>query len=163
MGGHVASLPERTLREEDADFVCASEGPQTVVELVEALRTGRSDEHAKVRGLWYYDGENVMATSPAPLVTSPEQEMPEWRGTCCLWTMYRAHNWHCFGDLEREPYAALYTTLGCPYHCTFCCIQAPFKSGEKALSIKEQVTTHRIPLTEIYGSIRHEGKETILW
>ena len=27
---------------------------------------------------------------------------------------YRAHNWHCFGDLERQPYAAIYTTLGCP-------------------------------------------------
>ena len=27
-------------------------------------------------------------------------------------TRYRAHNWHCFGDLEREPYAAIYTTLG---------------------------------------------------
>ena len=46
---------------------------------------------------------------------------------------YRAHNWHCFGHLERQPYAALYTTLGCPYHCSFCCIQAPFKSGEAAL------------------------------
>ena len=27
---------------------------------------------------------------------------------------YRAHNWHCFGGLEREPYAALYTTLAAP-------------------------------------------------
>jgi len=42
------------------------------------------------------------------------------------------HNWHCLGGRERQPYAALYTTLGCPYHCSFCCIQAPFKSGERA-------------------------------
>ena len=56
---------------------------------------------------------------------------------------YRAHNWHCFGDLEREPYAAIYTTLGCPYHCSFCCIQAPFKSGEKALGLKESVNSYR--------------------
>jgi radical SAM superfamily enzyme YgiQ (UPF0313 family) len=40
---------------------------------------------------------------------------------------YRAHNWHCFGDLGgREPYASIHTTLGCPYACTFCCINAPF-------------------------------------
>jgi hypothetical protein len=34
---------------------------------------------------------------------------------------YRAHNWHCSGHLDREPYAAIYTTLGCPYKCSFCC------------------------------------------
>jgi radical SAM superfamily enzyme YgiQ (UPF0313 family) len=56
---------------------------------------------------------------------------------------YRAHNWHCFGDLKRQPYAAIYTTLGCPYHCTFCCIQAPFKTGEAALGMKENVNSYR--------------------
>ena len=29
VGGHVAALPERTLQEEDADFVCTGEGPYT--------------------------------------------------------------------------------------------------------------------------------------
>ena len=56
-------------------------------------------------------------------------------------TRYRAHNWHCFGDLEREPYAAIYTTLGCPYHCSFCCIQAPFKAGEQVLGLQRRAST----------------------
>ena len=56
---------------------------------------------------------------------------------------YRAHNWHCFGHLNRQPYAAIYTTLGCPYHCSFCCIQAPFKSGEKAAGLKDDVNSYR--------------------
>ena len=42
-----------------------------------------------------------------------------------------------------KPYAAIYTTLGCPYHCTFCCIQAPFKSGEKELGLKETANSYR--------------------
>jgi radical SAM superfamily enzyme YgiQ (UPF0313 family) len=33
--------------------------------------------------------------------------------------------------------------LGCPYHCSFCCIQAPFKSGEQALGYKEAVNSYR--------------------
>src|SRR5438876_1018201 len=33
VGGHVAALPERTLREEDADFVAAGEGLHTLVDL----------------------------------------------------------------------------------------------------------------------------------
>lgn len=41
---------------------------------------------------------------------------------------YKAHNWHCFGDLEnREPYAVIWTTLGCPYQCEFCCINNVFE------------------------------------
>jgi radical SAM superfamily enzyme YgiQ (UPF0313 family) len=40
---------------------------------------------------------------------------------------YKAHNWHCFDDLNnRMPYGAIYTSLGCPYSCVFCCINAPF-------------------------------------
>jgi radical SAM superfamily enzyme YgiQ (UPF0313 family) len=45
--------------------------------------------------------------------------------------------------LSRKPYAALYTTLGCPYHCSFCCIQAPFKSGERAAGVKETTNSYR--------------------
>ncbi|MGE5217840.1 MAG: cobalamin-dependent protein, partial [Chloroflexota bacterium] len=30
VGGHVAALPQRTLREEDADFTCTGEGPFTL-------------------------------------------------------------------------------------------------------------------------------------
>jgi radical SAM superfamily enzyme YgiQ (UPF0313 family) len=56
---------------------------------------------------------------------------------------YRAHNWHCLGGRDRQPYASLYTTLGCPYHCSFCCIQAPFKSGERAAGRNGSVNTYR--------------------
>lgn len=41
---------------------------------------------------------------------------------------YRAHNWHCFGNLNnRSPYAVIWTTLGCPYQCEFCCINNVFE------------------------------------
>src|SRR6516165_11117632 len=51
-GGHVAALPERTLREEDADFVAAGEGFHTLVGLVEVLKSPVPEFH-KVPGLWY--------------------------------------------------------------------------------------------------------------
>ncbi|KKL56326.1 hypothetical protein LCGC14_2246540, partial [marine sediment metagenome] len=43
----------------------------------------------------------------------------------------RAHNWHCFDRIDRRmPYAVIYTSLGCPFRCSFCCINALFgKSG----------------------------------
>lgn len=149
VGGHVAALPKRTLQEEDTDFVCAGEGPYTVLELVQALKAGRPDEISKVRGLWYRDGQTLKATPPAPLVTELDLEMPGMAWDLFDMDQYRAHNWHCFGDLNREPYASIYTTLGCPYRCTFCCIQAPFKSGEDLLGYKPGVNSYRFWSPEV--------------
>jgi radical SAM superfamily enzyme YgiQ (UPF0313 family) len=142
VGGHVAALPERTLREEAATFVAAGEGLVTLVELLECLGAGGRDL-AKVRGLWYREGGALVSTPPPPLVRDLDDEMPEMAWDLLPMSRYRAHNWHCFGDLRRQPYAALYTTLGCPYHCSFCCIQAPFKMGEQASGLRESVNSYR--------------------
>ena len=142
VGGHVAALPERTLREEAADFVCTGEGPYTIVELLESIKLGRPD-YSKVRGLAYRQNGATTLTPASSLVKDLDHEMPEMAWDLLAMEKYRAHNWHCFGRLERQPYASLYTTFGCPYHCSFCCIQAPFKSGEKAAGWKESVNSYR--------------------
>jgi anaerobic magnesium-protoporphyrin IX monomethyl ester cyclase len=143
VGGHVAALPERTLTEEDVDFVSGGEGLYTMVDLIAALKSDRADEYSKVRNLYYSDNGVVRGTLAAPLVNDLDNEMPGISWDLLPMDKYRAHNWHCFGDLQREPYAAMYTTLGCPYHCTFCCIQAPFKSGEQALGYRESLNSYR--------------------
>jgi radical SAM superfamily enzyme YgiQ (UPF0313 family) len=142
VGGHVAALPKRTLLEESADFVCGGEGPYTIVDLLTALKAGDTN-YSKVRGLWYRDGDAILSTPAAPLVKDLDGEMPEMAWDLLPMHSYRAHNWHCFGGQERQPYAALYTTLGCPYHCSFCCIQAPFKPGESQMGYKESVNSYR--------------------
>jgi anaerobic magnesium-protoporphyrin IX monomethyl ester cyclase len=143
LGGHVAALPEQTLREEACDFVTSDEGLYGVIDLLSSLRESESPDLRNIRGLVYRDTGRTVANAAAPLVKDVEQEMPGIAWDLLPMSRYRAHNWHCFGDLDREPYAAIYTTLGCPYHCSFCCIQAPFKSGEKALGLKESVNSYR--------------------
>lgn len=129
LGGHVAALPERTLVEEEADFVAGGEGLQTLVGLVEALKTPVPDFTA-VPGLWYCEAGRVCRGPEAPLVSRLDAEMPGVAWDLLPMSRYRAHNWQCLGRDDREAYASIYTTLGCPYHCSFCCIQAPFRSGE---------------------------------
>ncbi len=142
VGGHVAALPEQTLREETADFVASGEGLYTLLELLQLLKAG-SEDYESVHDLWYREGVALKVTKPAALLRNLDQEMPGVAWDLLPMDKYRAHNWHCFGDLQRQPYAALYTTLGCPYHCSFCCIQAPFKSGEKVLGMPAGVNSYR--------------------
>ena len=143
VGGHVAALPERTLREEAVDFVSGGEGLYTMLDLLQVLESDRPDEYSKVRNLFYLENGVLKANAAAPLLKDLDQEMPGISWDLLPMEKYRAHNWHCFGHLQRQPYAAIYTTLGCPYHCTFCCIQAPFKSGEQALGYKESLNSYR--------------------
>lgn len=85
---------------------------------------------------------------------------------------YRAHNWHCFGDLDnRSPYAAIWTTLGCPYQCEFCCINNVFeKRIYKMRDIKDVleeidilVTKHGVKnlkiMDELFVSNNHKRLE----
>ncbi|NEO83080.1 MAG: radical SAM protein [Spirulina sp. SIO3F2] len=132
VGGHVAALPERSLREEDTDFIASGEGLYTLSDLITTLKTAQPD-YSQVRGLWYFEGSEVCSNAGAPLVQDLDSELPGIAWDLLPMEKYRAHNWHCFDGSSRHPYAALYTTLGCPFRCSFCCIQAPFKEGEALL------------------------------
>ncbi|MBI2061777.1 MAG: cobalamin B12-binding domain-containing protein [Nitrospirae bacterium] len=142
VGGHVAALPEQTLKDSAADFVSSGEGPATLSSLLEALKSV-SPNLGKVAGLLYRDNAELRWGPPSPLIQELDAEMPGIAWDLLPMKKYRAHNWHALGHPSRQPYASVYTTLGCPYHCTFCCIQAPFKSGEKFLGYKDSTNTYR--------------------
>lgn len=142
LGGHVAALPSLVLEQEECDFVATGEGLITSLELLEALGSSSPRLH-QVRGLGFRDGDRVEFTPPAPLLRDLDGLMPRQAWDLLDMSLYRAHNWHCFGEKSRRPYASVYTTLGCPYHCSFCCIQAPFKSGEAAEALDAKVNSYR--------------------
>jgi anaerobic magnesium-protoporphyrin IX monomethyl ester cyclase len=143
IGGHVAALPMRTLQEEEADFVCDGEGVYTTLQLLETLKNGGDLD--SVQSLVYRGDGCVIQTPPARLVSDLDMEMPGIAWDLLPMDKYRAHNWHCFTHIgDRQPYASLYTALGCPFHCDFCCIQAPFKRGELAMGNPSKLNTYRL-------------------
>jgi radical SAM superfamily enzyme YgiQ (UPF0313 family) len=113
-----SAYPERMLREEGADFVCQGEAFQPVVDLVCSLKARRRP--VEISGIWFRDGDEIVTGGRAPLVQHPD-ELPMIAWDLLPMDRYRAHHWHCFDALDRrQPYASIYTNLGCPYACTFC-------------------------------------------
>ena len=128
-GTHPSSLPERTLREEKCDFVARGEMFYTLLGLLENIDSKNFDE---VEGLCYLDSDGkFIINKAAPLIKDLDKELSN-----VAWDLlpsfdnYRCHNWHAFGEnLNRSPYGAIYTSLGCPFRCSFCCINAEFKAS----------------------------------
>lgn len=132
MGTHLAAIPETTLNTEPAvDSVCGGEGPITVHELLQALKNGGGIEN--VRSLWYRNDGGIMHTNPAPLIDlNEEPALPGW--SLMDPRKYRPHHWQTFySGGDPGPYANPYSREGCPFHCDFCNIQAPYREGEQHL------------------------------
>jgi len=126
-GLHPSALPERTLLEEKTDFVCRGEGFETLTRLLSVLKEDSGRKCFDIPGLWYVDGDRVVSNERADLIDNLDQlPAPAW--DLLPMDRYRAHNWQCLGGLSRRPYGVIYTSLGCPFDCSFCSLKALFGS-----------------------------------
>lgn len=131
VGSHVSALPKEVLANSCVDFVLLNEGVYALRNLL-ATDLVSADQLQKVNGigwkpLWHSGG----------MLNPPERIVPQDRMDIDLpgyaWDLlpydkkpldlYRSHFWHAEFDYgKRTPFAAIYTSLGCPFGCSFCMI-----------------------------------------
>ena len=147
VGGHVAALPLETMKKETfIDAVCQNEGVYTLHALL-SLSKLNPTELKRVPGLVYRDGDDIIMNESSPIVAREdlEHELPgmAWDLLPSL-NRYRTAGWHSWSNnTEKQPFAAIYTSLGCPYKCSFCMIniinrtkQGPNVSSEDSNSFR---------------------------
>lgn len=111
IGGHVSALPQRTVEEEKFDFIAKGEG----LHLILAILEGKTSDYCKILNETMIPQDQLSA------------QLPGMAWDLLPMDKYRTSNWHGWtnGGI-RSPFASVYTSLGCPYSCEFCCINAPF-------------------------------------
>jgi anaerobic magnesium-protoporphyrin IX monomethyl ester cyclase len=123
VGLYPSALPKKTLEDEKCDFVCEGEGVDTLLGLVES----DLKNVGKVPRLWYRDGDEIKFTTKTPIIENLQGVLPGMAWDLLPMEKYRnTVHFSLTNNNDRTPFAALYTSLGCPYKCDFCCINAPF-------------------------------------
>jgi radical SAM superfamily enzyme YgiQ (UPF0313 family) len=140
-GIHPSALPETTLRQESVDFVCRGECFYTVTALLKKLKSPQKTINFDIEGLCYRKVDKPVISGWPRLIENLD-ELPLAAWDLLSMDKYQAHNWHCFGRLnERHPYAVIYTSLGCPFNCTYCNIRGLYngKPGIRYRSLRKVV------------------------
>ena len=118
-GIHPSALPEKTLRENGGDFVSRGEGFTNITELLNRIL--KKEDNFDIQGICYVDEQTnkFLKNQQEEIVDANSLPIAAW--DLLPIQKYKAHNWHCFSDIDnRAPYAALYTAYGCPFKCTYC-------------------------------------------
>ena len=130
VGGHVAALPRETLlKEKSINAVCKKEGVYSILNLLKCQNIKDDSFLKKIKGITFrsFENEKNIITNESEIIVPKKNLEHDLPGMA--WDLlpsfenYRTAGWHSWSnETQKSPFAALYTSLGCPYKCSFCMI-----------------------------------------
>lgn len=126
-GSHTQALPREVLSYNCIDLVLLNEGTYALHNL---LASNLASDITSIKGIGYKEDGIPILNSPERVVPQElmDQDLPGYAWDLLPYKerpldLYRAHFWHAdFNHNKRTPFAAIYTSLGCQFACSFCMI-----------------------------------------
>jgi radical SAM superfamily enzyme YgiQ (UPF0313 family) len=112
---HATVFAEEILKDEEVDVVVRGEGEYAMLELVNALKEGRSFEH--IKGISFKNAGGIVNTPPRELIADLDGlPYPAWH----LFP-YKEYGFLPFVDIKRRALSvSIAGSRGCLYNCSFC-------------------------------------------
>lgn len=130
LGSHMQAVPAETLKnEKNIDFVFTNEGVYSLHNILK-LENFDLKNLKTIKGIAYRDADKIII-NPAEKVVPNElmdQDLPGYAWDLLPFKetpldLYRSPMWHAeYINKNRSPYAAIQTSLGCQFGCSFCMI-----------------------------------------
>jgi radical SAM superfamily enzyme YgiQ (UPF0313 family) len=172
LGSYVQALPKKSLIDEPSiDFVFMNEG---VYSLRNILKTNIDlEDLSEIKGIaWRKDGQ-VVLNEPEIVVPTERMDidLPGYAWDLLPFKerpldMYRSPLWHAeYDEGKRSPYAALQTSLGCRFGCSFCMINILNRNDNAEIGVAGNYSNMRFWSPEFiikeFDKLVEMGVETI--
>lgn len=152
VGSHVQALPLETLKKEKSiDFVFTNEGVYALWNILK-LSNISIDNLKYIKGIAYRN-QNGKIIFNRPEIVVPNNKMDEhlpgyaWELLPFKnepFDLYRSPLWHAqYSEENRTPYAAIQTSLGCQFKCSFCMINIINRNDNKEIGVANTYSNMR--------------------
>ncbi len=151
LGSHVQALPVETLKNEKSiDLVFSNEGVYALWNLLK-LKEIKVKFFKDINGIVYKEGDLIKFNKLEKIVPNErmDQDLPGYAWDLLPFKskpldLYRSPLWHAeYLKENRSPYAAIQTSLGCQFKCSFCMINILNRNDDKEIGVANQYSKMR--------------------
>jgi hypothetical protein len=151
IGSHVQALPVETLKKEkNIDFVFTNEGVYALWNVL-ALKKITKDYLSNIKGIAFLKESKVVFNEPEKIVPNERMDidLPGYAWELLPYKdspldLYRSPMWHAeYIQENRSPYAAIQTSLGCQFRCSFCMINLINRNNTDEVGVANQYSKMR--------------------
>ena len=151
IGSYVQALPFKALKDEKSiDFVFTNEAVYSLRNILK-LNKFDNDNFSKIKGIAYRNGNEIQINPPEKVVPNEkmDKDLPGYAWDLLPYKyipldLYRSPLWHAEYDYEkRSPYAAIQTSLGCQFKCSFCMINLINRNDSEEIGVSSNYSGMR--------------------
>jgi radical SAM superfamily enzyme YgiQ (UPF0313 family) len=162
-GPHPTIRPAEVLKNPYVDFVVIGEGEQTIVELIDEIKSGK-ENFSLVKGIGYKHGKQLLFTSPRPFITNLDSLPFPARHLFPVERYLKLTK-----SLLDKKELSIISSRGCPFTCTYCAkeifghvyrTRSPKNVVDEIESLIEKYNVERIWFTDdIFTLDQHRALE----